>query len=242
MGPRIRFSDLDDAILDRMIATLAPFVSEERKARIAATIAARTREVVLVLEDFYDDQNASAVLRTAEAFGVLEVHTIERTLPFEVNTKISSGAYKWLDLVHHKDAAPCYADLKARGYTIWASGIRGDTVPLEAIDVRPKIALVFGNEHQGLTEHAMGHADGRFKVPMHGFVESLNVSVAAGVSTYHVLQQKRALGTALHLSDREKKRLRAEWFARTVRASKALLAREGLLPGQRETCQPGDGD
>jgi tRNA (guanosine-2'-O-)-methyltransferase len=240
--PRLRFRDLDVAIVDRMIATLAPFVSEERKTRIDAAIEARTREVVLVLEDFYDEQNASAVLRTAEAFGILEVHTIERTLPFEVNTKISSGAYKWLDLVHHKHAAPCYAALKARGYTIWASGIRGDTVPLEAIDARPKIALVFGNEHQGLTEHAMGHADGRFKVPMHGFVESLNVSVAAAVSTYHVLGQKRALDVVLPLSDEEKRRLKAEWFALSVRASKALLARAGLLPGQRETCQPREED
>jgi tRNA (guanosine-2'-O-)-methyltransferase len=231
---RVRYDELGDEVVERMVETLSPFVSAERRARIDETIKARTREVVLVLEDLYDEQNASAVLRTAEAFGVLEVHAIERTLPFEINTKIASGAYKWLDIVRHRDPLECYRGLKARGYRIWASGIRGDTVALEEIDVSPKIALVFGNEHQGLTEHAVGHADGRFRVPMVGFVESLNVSVAAGISTFHVLGRKRAQGIELSLPLREQARLRAEWFALSVRASRELLKRAGLpVPASR---------
>lgn len=220
--------DIPDDVVERMIETLVPFVSPERRARISEVVSRRTREVVLVLEDIYDDHNASAVLRTAEALGIAEIHVIEPSLRFEINAKTSSGAYRWLDVVHHRDAAAAYADLRARGYQIWASAVRGAAVPVDAIDPAPRIALVFGNEHAGLTEGAARGADGRFTVPMAGFVESLNISVAAALSAWEVLARKRRAGVPLSLPPAEARRLEAEWLGLSVRAARELLARRGL--------------
>lgn len=222
------FSELPDATVDRMIETLRPYVSEERKARIETALRSRTRDVVLVLEDIYDEHNASAVLRTADAFGVLEIHLIESKVRFVINPKTSSGAHKWLDITRHQDSGAAFAELRRRGYAIWASSLRGDSVPVSAIDPGQKVALVFGNEHAGVSETAIVGADGRFLIPMGGFVESLNISVAAAVSIYDVLARQRQRGLGRPISPSESLRLRASWYALSVRAARPLLRRAGL--------------
>jgi tRNA (guanosine-2'-O-)-methyltransferase len=224
---RRHLDELSDEVVARMIEVLRPFVSHERQARIDRAIATRTRQVVVVLENLYDEHNASAVLRTAEAFGVHEVHVVEDQVRFVVNTKTSSGAYKWLDLHRHPSPRDAYQALRASGHRVWASSVKGDAVDLGAIDVSTPIALVFGNEHQGLAEQSIAAADGRFRVPMGGFVESLNVSVAAAVSLYDVLSRKRGRED-IRLSEPEQQRLRAAWFALSVKAAKPLLAKAGL--------------
>lgn len=223
-----RFHPLDDGTLERAIAALLPFVSPERQKRIDDVLATKTRDVVLVLEDIFDEHNASAVLRTAEAFGVLEVHAVERTCRFVIDAQTSMGTHKWIDLVREKSTALPYEKLRARGYAIYASSIRGDAVNLDQIPTDRPIALVFGNEHEGLTLDAQSSADARFRVPMHGFVESLNVSVATSISMYDVLGRKRKSGRNMGLDPHDLLALRADWYARSVRAAKPILARAGL--------------
>ncbi len=215
-------------MLQRAIDVLSPFVSPERQKRIDEVLASKTRDVVLVLEDIYDEHNASAVLRTAEAFGVLEVHAVERTCRFVIDAQTSMGTHKWIDLIRQKSTEHPYEKLKARGYAVYASSIRGDAVDLDQIPVDRPIALVFGNEHEGLTLDAQSTADARFRVPMRGFVESLNVSVATAISMYDVLERKRKSGRNLELEAHDRLALRADWYARSVRAAKPILMRAGL--------------
>ena len=169
------YADLSEADVIRIVDALDEYLTPTRKARIEDALGTRTRDVALVLEDISSEHNASAVLRTAEAFGVLEVHVVPRDSDFKLSRKVSLGAHKWIDLRRHKSAAQAYGELAARGYEVWASDVHGDTVSLEEIPTDGKVALVFGNEHSGLTPEAVAAAHGRFKIPMTGFVESLNI-------------------------------------------------------------------
>lgn len=222
-----RMQALSEAELARVIETLTPFVSERRRARIQQALSARTRDVRLVLEDIYDEHNGGAVMRSAEAFGLLDVHLISSDHPFYVSRKVSRGTHKWLRVHTHKSAAEAYAELRADGVEVWASALRGDSCSLFELPTDRPIALVFGNEHDGVSEAALSAADGRFTVPMVGFAESLNISVAAAVSVFEVLRQRRAAGTLQLLSAAETERLRAAWYVLSVKGAAAILRRYG---------------
>lgn len=224
----VRFDALTAEQADRVVEHLVGYLSESRRERVEIALAARTRDVVVVLEDIYNEHNASAVLRTSEAFGVLEVHTVPRTRQFRLSRKVSLGSHRWVDLRRHGSSETAYAALRERGYRIWAADVHGDPVPLSEVPADEPIALVFGNELEGLTRQAVEAADGIFKVPMTGFVESLNISVAAAVSVYDVLERRRALGRLQGLGPEELRQIRAAWYAMSVRAAPELLARAGL--------------
>jgi tRNA (guanosine-2'-O-)-methyltransferase len=223
-----KLEDLSVEAADRIVALLAPFVSERRRDRIESSLASRTRDVVLVLEEIHNDHNSSAVMRTAEALGILELDVIAQKSAFSVSDKISSGAHKWLDVRGHSSVAGAYAHLRRRGYQIWASHFHGDAEPLDRIPVEQPIALVFGNELEGLSEEAIESADHWFRVPMHGFVESLNISVAAAISMYDLRARRQREGLLRGLSDEDMRRFRAAWYAMSVRAAELILAQDGL--------------
>lgn len=225
---KIRYDALSLEQADRIVEVLSPYVSEARGDRIERALAARTRDLVVVLEDIHSDHNASAVLRSAEAFGLVEVHAVPRTSEFKLSRKVSLGTHKWLDLRRGARAAETYAGLAARGYQIWAADVHGDPVPLQQIPADRPVALVFGNEHEGLTREAVEAADGVFKIPMTGFVESLNISVAAAVAMHDQLERRRALGGPAPLGPDELRRIRAAWYALSVRAAPQLLGRADL--------------
>ena len=228
--PRVRAPRLTIATADRVVQTLAPYVTAERKRRIEAVLATRTADVTVVLEDIYDPHNAAAVLRTAEGFGLTSVHVIARSTRFRVSRKVSQGAHKWLHLMHYADVAAAYAALRAAGYRVYAADVRPGASALPTISADRPVALVFGNEHGGLSAVARNASDGQFTVPMHGFVESLNISVACAVSLYDVLERRRQAGMLRPLDLSTRAHLRAAWYAASVRAAAALLAREGLDP------------
>jgi tRNA (guanosine-2'-O-)-methyltransferase len=217
------------ADLARIVELLESHITPARRQRIETVVASRTREVVLVLEDLVNEHNASAVLRSAEAFGFFELHAIESgEVPFLISSKISRGAHKWLDFRRHQGAEHAYAELKERGYAIWASDIHGAAIDVHEIDISRKVALVFGNEHAGLSRVAAEAADGRFKIPMAGFVESFNVSVAAAVSAYDLMIRRKQAGRHAGLPPEERLGVHAAFLARSVKASDAILARLGL--------------
>lgn len=223
-----RMQALSDDELRRVVDTLAPFLSEPRKARIEAALAERSRDVRIVLEDIFDEHNGGAVMRSAEAFGLLDVHLISRVHPFYVSRKVSRGTHKWLRVHKHRHPDEAYAALRADGVEVWASALRGDSRPLTALPTDRPIALVFGNEHSGLSEEALAGADGRFTVPMVGFAESLNISVAAAVSVFELLRARRAAGQLRTLGPAEQARLRAAWYALSVKGAGAILRRFGI--------------
>ena len=223
-----KVEDLSVDAADRIVALLAPFVSDRRRDRIEASLASRTRDIVVVLEDIHHDHNSSAVLRTAEAMGIFELHVVAGKSRFVVSDKISMGAHKWLHGRGYSTISDAYAHLRARGFEIWASHFHGEAEPIEDIPIDRTVALVFGNEHEGLSRQAIDEADHWFKVPMRGFVESLNISVAAAISMYDVRARRDRAGLLRGLSDEDVRRFRAAWYAMSVRAAELLLAQASL--------------
>lgn len=226
--PRTPHSALSLEQAARILAVLKPYLTDERQARLEAALAARTRRLVVVLEDVFDEHNSAAVLRTAEALGVLEVHYAPRTVGFKVSKRVSLGTHKWIDLARSPNVTQAAAALKARGYRVAGAALRGDTVPLWALPLDRPLALVFGNEHQGLSKEALAAVDCSYAIPMVGFVESFNLSVAAAISIYDLMQRLRHSDLPLGLAPDDAARIRATWYALSVKAAPELLAREGL--------------
>ena len=174
-------------------ASEAPFLVPERKARIDEVVAGRTRTLTVVLEAFCDPQNVNAVLRTCEAFGVQEVHVVEGAMkPWDRNRKISQNADKWLDVRRWPKTRECLAHLSGEGFAIYATHLGPGARRLEDLSFSGKVALVLGNEHRGVSDEALAVADATYAIPMRGFVQSLNVSVAAAVSIAKAVERREA--------------------------------------------------
>lgn len=203
---------------------LKPFVSEARAERFRAVLKQRTRHIVLVLEDIYSDHNNAAVLRTADALGLAEIHHVSRLDAIRASSRVALGSEKWVELIHHLDVRSAFDALRQDGRCIWAASVHGRRMDIDAVPVEKPMALVFGNEHSGLSEYAREHADGCFEVPMVGFAESLNVSVAAAIALDRVLTR----AGRPPLGEDDQLRLRACFSAQSVRASETLLAQAGL--------------
>lgn len=214
----------------RIVEALAPYVSRARQARLRSVLDARSRSVTLVLEEVVNDHNGAAILRTADALGLMEVHVVPGPDGFKVSRKVAQGSQKWLDAHRHEDVDACYAALRRRGFEVWASAVHGDARSVDELPADRPLALVFGNEHDGVSAPALEAADGCFHVPMYGFVESLNVSVAAALTLSEVTRARRRAGTWTPLEAADKEELLARWFTQSVRAAEPLLAREGLRP------------
>jgi tRNA (guanosine-2'-O-)-methyltransferase len=169
------------------------FLVPERKARIDEVVANRTRTLTVVIEAFCDPQNANAVLRTCEAFGVQDVHVVEGLMkPYDRNKKVSQNADKWLDVHRWKTTRACLEHLAAEGYAIYATHLGPGSRALEELSFAGKVALVFGNEHRGVSADALALADAQYVIPMRGFVQSLNVSVAAAISIARAVERRVA--------------------------------------------------
>lgn len=230
MGLQYRDLTVDQA--ERIVACLEPLVSPARQARIEAVLARRTREVVLVLEEVFVDHNRAAVLRTADAFGLVEVHHVSQEGgDFKLSRRVALGSEKWMELCRHRDLGAALRTLQARGYEVWAAAVHDAAAPLEAIPVDRPVALLFGNEHDGLSAEAKHRADRTFFIPMVGFAESFNISVAAALALQDQMRRRGAgdpVRGAGHLAPDDRARLRACWFATSVRAASGLLEQAGL--------------
>ncbi len=174
-------------------------VSDSRRKKIDDVVAARQRGLAVVLEDIHDPHNAEAILRTCDAFGVQTVHFVfdkeKRYNPRRVGSASSGSANKWLDFAIHDSAAACADALHADGYTMVATMLDEKAESLfYGTFAEEKIALVFGNEHAGVSNAMRDRADRMIFVPMQGMVQSLNVSVTAAICLYEVVRQRRASG------------------------------------------------
>jgi tRNA (guanosine-2'-O-)-methyltransferase len=164
-----------------VVRVLSPLVTEARLARMKAVVAERSATLVVVLEELTDPHNGSAIMRSADAFGVQEVHVIPSQHGFLAAHRVAKGTHRWLDITRHHDAEACVEALHARGFEVLVAAMDGELTP-EDLAKRERVAVVFGNEHAGASRSMRGEADGSFAIPMYGFVESLNVSVAAAVT------------------------------------------------------------
>ncbi len=212
----------------------AEFLAPERKARIDEVVANRTRTLTVVMEAFCDPQNVNAVLRTCEAFGIQALHAIEGPMkPYDRNKKISQNADKWVDLRRWRSTRECLAHLRAEGFAIYATHLDERARPLAALSFAGKVALVFGNEHRGVSDEALALADASYAIPMRGFVQSLNVSVAAAISLAHAVERREAeRGRHGDLEDADAASLRERFYVLAVK-QRAKIAKAERVSERR---------
>jgi tRNA (guanosine-2'-O-)-methyltransferase len=209
---------------------VSDYLLPERKARIDEVVSRRTRTLVAVMEAFCDPQNVNAVLRTCDSFGVQEVHVVEGPMKaFDRNKKISQNADKWLDVTRWTSTRECLAALKKRGFAIYVTWLGEGTVGLSDLDFSGPVALVFGNESRGVSDDALALADARYAIPMRGFSQSLNVSVAAAVSLARAID-RRELQRGSHgdLSETEAAELRERFYVLAVKQRSRIAKAEAV--------------
>ncbi len=189
--------------------------SQRRVERISRALRHTQPDLRIVLENVHDPHNVSAILRTCDAVGVRQVNLVytEEEFP-KIGRKSSASANKWIRRTKFKSVAACYESLRAAGFTIGASVVNENSICLYEMDLSRKIALVFGNEHRGVSGEAASSADTVFKIPMFGMVQSLNVSVACAITLYEALRQRIRSGDSpkQKIGDDELQKLLEEWI------------------------------
>ncbi|MEO8550927.1 MAG: RNA methyltransferase [Kofleriaceae bacterium] len=222
--------DAIDRLIDlhgptRICEALMPMMTPERIARIDGVLAHRLGSVVTCVEDTYDPHNAAATIRTTEALGLQELNVIEPHLRFSAAQGVTRGAHRWIDLARWATADLAVAALHARGFQVYATA-PGGKVSVEDVDVSSPVAIVFGNEHDGVSEAAIATCDGAITVPMFGFTESYNLSVTVGLAMSRLATRRRAhLSTPGDLAPERRAHLRARWFALRIRGVVGVLER-----------------
>lgn len=208
-----------------MVSYLETFVSKERLQRFEEVLAFRTKYLTVVMEDVYHLHNASAVIRSADIFGIQEVHVIERRFAKKLDKKIALGAQKWTDIHRYKSTEECLRKLKKRDYTIVATTPGKHSMSLDALDISGKMAFLFGAEKEGLSKAALDQADKLVHIPMVGFTESLNVSVAAAIILQQMTTKLRASDLTWQLTRDEKQGKRLEWIKKSIKDIDQIVAR-----------------
>jgi len=205
---------------DDVIATLEPLVTERRLARIRDVLSHRLASVTVVVDALHDPHNGAAIVRSCDAFGVQTIHAIERNEPIAFGREVARGSQKWVDLVRHVGGEPCVAALRASGHELVATHPEGELVPEDLARIA-KVAIVLGNERSGIAPEVRAACARSVRVPMVGFVESLNVSVTAAI-----LLHAATLGRSGDLDEPRKRSLHARALWLTVpRADEVMAAR-----------------
>jgi tRNA (guanosine-2'-O-)-methyltransferase len=208
------------ATAGEVIAALRPLLTDERLARIDAILAGRTRSVIPVLDGVDDPHNVAAILRSAEAFGTQEVHLVEGTERFMASQRVTQGTDRWLDLVRHTSPQACVDSLHARGYAVYVATMNGGLTPDDLARV-PRVAIAFGNEHVGVSDALARAADGHYTIPMRGFAQSLNVSVATAITLYGATRPR-----AGDLEPADMEALRARFMMLSVPRADEVVAQQ----------------
>lgn len=211
--------NIDQGLIDY----LGQYITDHKKKVMEDVLSKRTRFFTVVLEDIFKPHNASAVLRTCDCFGIQDVHVIEKTKEYKVNPFVTRGASQWVDLKKYSNpdgsgVLDCFSNLRNQGYKIYATSPEASSKTIEEINPNEKIALVFGNEHEGVSEEVIQQADDLVHIPMLGFTESFNISVAASIFLHHLIQHsdKEQL-PGFYLNEREKRELQLQWYKSVVK-------------------------
>ena len=167
-------------------------MTKERKDRLENVLSKRQNDLTVVLENVFDPHNVSAVMRSCDAVGIQEIYVLTTKIPRHKKwgERSSSSAAKWLTIHQFDNAEECFAALRKKYSTIITTHLSGDAVSLYELDLTKSTALVFGNEHAGVSEEIRALADGNFIIPQVGMIQSLNISVACAVTLYEGYRQK----------------------------------------------------
>ena len=217
--------------IESCIDTFYSFLTDERKQRFESVLDKRTRYITLVLEDIFQSRNASAIMRSADGFGIQDLHIIEDNHKWIGTRSVSKGASSWLTLHKYKDGNPttsCVGKLKSEGYRIVATSPHKGSFTPDTLPIDQPIAIVFGTELTGMSTNMMSQVDDYVTIPMYGFSESFNVSVAAAVMLNRLRSRLDDSGIESKLDDYEKQKLRLIWAYRSVNDPNAILRHYGM--------------
>jgi tRNA (guanosine-2'-O-)-methyltransferase len=214
-----------------LIEYLSACITPERNQLFEKVLSQRTSYITVILEDIFQPQNASAVLRTCDCFGIQHVHAIENRNTFSVDTEVAMGASKWLSIHTYNQAENNSLEairiLKNKGYRIVATTPHTNDLLLPDFDLtKGKAALVFGSELPGISDIIKNEADEFLKIPMYGFTESFNISVSAAVILFHLTEKLKKLpGIDWQLNPKEKYEVKLQWLRNTLKRSTLLEKR-----------------
>ena len=190
-------------------------MTPDRYNRLTSVLNKRQPDLTVVLENVFDPHNISAVMRTCDAVGIQEIYILNNKIPphRKWGAKSSSSAAKWLTIHQFTNANECFTALRKKYSKIYTTHLGSDAVGLYDLNLTESVALVFGNEHVGVSKEVIQMADGNFIIPQVGMIQSLNISVACAVSIYEAYRQKSNAGhyKQCRLSNIEMNALQNQW-------------------------------
>ncbi|MDX2432055.1 MAG: RNA methyltransferase [Bacteroides sp.] len=232
-----------DRMFSDLIEHMSGFVSERRLEVFQKVLGERTRYITVLLEDIYQAQNASAVMRTCECLGIQDVHVVEESNEYEVNPDITVGSDLWLSINHYNSGKALGSEmhnrrpdrkggiqirkainaLKEQGYRIVATSPHKDGITPETFDLeKGKAAFMFGTELEGLTDLALDLADEFIQIPMIGFTESYNISVSAAVIMYTLRKRLEQSSIDWRIGEEEHAKLMLDWLRGSIKLGKQI--------------------
>lgn len=197
-------------------------MTDERRARFKKVISQRQPDLTVILENVHDPHNIGAVMRTCESVGIGEIFVIYsegNEEKWRSGKKSASSAKKWVDIHFYQDKKACFEHVRRKCKRVYATHLAHDSVSMYELNLTESVALLFGNEHDGVSEEALAFCDGNFVIPQMGMVKSLNISVACAVTLYEALRQRiqaKKYDTSL-LSDAEQKAMFEDYATRGIR-------------------------
>ena len=212
---------MEDRIKKIIISELSNLVTDERLALFHSKLNDKTQNLTVVLEDVFQSRNINAVLPSADCFGISDIHLIENRNKFIVDHGVSLGSAKWTNIIQYNsrtnNTKQCLNKLKKRGYKIIAAIPNENATKLEDINVnKNKIAVLFGTELGGVSEEALKIADDKMKIKMYGFTESLNISVAAGITLQHLNEKIRKENVSWRIQGKERDNILLNWLRNSI--------------------------
>lgn len=202
---------------------IGPLLTAERREKIERVVMGRTFTPVVVLEDIYDRGNASAVFRSAEAMGFGQVHMIELGEKFKESQRTTAGADKWVEVKRWKSSRACIDAIRAQGKKIVVTHLAPTSVAIDEFDFSQPSALVLGNEKNGVSPEMVEAADACVVLPMKGFVQSFNISVAGALALWHIMKDREKRGGHADLTTKQQQILKAYYYMRTQDSAEDTL-------------------
>ncbi|MBT8179554.1 MAG: RNA methyltransferase [Eudoraea sp.] len=204
---------------------LETFITPQRRQRFIDILELRTRYITVAVEDVFQMHNSSAVIRSCEVFGIQDCHLIEARFGKRLDKNIALGAQQWVDAYSYPDSLSCIKVLREKGYKIVATSPHTDSCLLDEYEFDAPLALFFGTEKEGLSEEVLREADETIKIPMVGFTESLNISVAAAIILQQLSSRLRKTDLPWGLSEEEKFEKRLDWTKKSIKHVADILER-----------------
>lgn len=223
--PRVFHAGESELGPEEVLEALRPFISPERAERIAAVVQSRAKGVAVVVEGLVNSGNVAAVMRTAEGLGYLRFDIISGDTVYKHSARTTQGAEKWLDVRVWDEARQCVENLKAGGFRVVAAHLDDNARPIGDFDFSVPTALVFGNELGGVSSAMLDAVDATCIIPMSGFAQSFNISVAAATCLYHAREDRFRRAGHGDLDADEKRWLHAAYAVRAVGHSQDILDR-----------------